>query len=75
MGGVGRRDELKLEASSRRVLFISDLSREKGWEMMESSLERSSSRDGIVEFRRTRDCSKSLGIVTLDRRESSGMVN
>lgn len=73
IGGVGRRDELKLAASSRRVSFISALRREKGWEMMLSSFVRSSSRDGMEELRRMRDCSKSLGMVTLDRRESSGM--
>ena len=75
MGGVGSRVELNPDASSSRVSFISAFKREKGWEMMLSSLLRNSSSDGILEFRRTRDCSKSLGIVTLDRRESSGMVN
>lgn len=75
MGGVGRRELLKDDASSSRVSFISDLRRTNGCWIIAFRRVRSSSSDGIDPFRRTRDCSKSFGMVTFSSRDKAGMEN
>jgi hypothetical protein len=73
--GVGSMDMLKDEASSRRVEFISALSRLKGFSMSVFSFSRRAVRDGMVALSRTSESWKSVETLTSWRLLREGIEN